>query len=97
MWQSQPDRAATAPAKLASEVVEEQGGEQPTAEAEAADDASVNVSASGTARRTQGQGGGARAAAHAATDSAEGRLRVLWTGAVLLFILRSQSESLQAR
>ena len=90
MWQSQPDRAATARVKGGG------SGEQPATDVGAAASSSIadgalaaaegtvaSVTSTGTRARPQGQGGGARAAAHAATDSAEGRLRVLWTGAAL--------------
>jgi hypothetical protein len=96
MWQSQPDVVATAPVKAASEACAGGGdGEQmgtapvvPASDEISGGGGPVPGQEAGAIVRSDGgrsdrQGGGARAAAHAATDSAEGRLRVLWTGAVV--------------
>ena len=95
MWRSQPDLAAAAVGKAtAPDTVEAggTGGQGPTDRSRAG---GVSPGETGGACATSGpvqcsepgvgaeepQGGGARAAAHAATDSAETRLRLLWTGA----------------
>lgn len=106
MWQSQPDRAATAPLKGGgtgehAATDEAAAGSSSIADGApaAAEGTDASATSTGTFGRPQGQLGGARAAAHAATDNAEGRLRMLWTGAALQLSssLRSQPERPQFR
>ena len=87
MWRSQPDLAASAADNATADTVE--AGSTGGQAAECSENGSVSGETGGSVtsavQSTGGagaaQGAGARAAAHAATDSAETRLRVLWTGA----------------